>query len=73
MSFPLCIRAQQAGTGTGLADLLLTEESLEMSVGFLSDTVCAGRATATKGSVEASFWLARNFERLGLLAPGYKN
>ncbi len=70
MSFPLCIRAQQAGTGTGIADLLLTEESLEMSVGFLSDTVCAGRATATKGSVEASFWLARNFERLGLMAPG---
>ena len=40
-----------------------------MSVEFLADTVCAGRATDTKGAVEASFWLARSFDRLGLLAP----
>jgi len=53
-----------------MAGLLLTEESLGRSVEFLSDTICAGRATASVGAVEASFWLARNFERMGLLAPG---
>ena len=53
-----------------LAGMLLTEESLRYSVEFLSDTLCSGRATATAGGVEASFWIARSFERLGLLAPG---
>lgn len=53
-----------------MAGLLLTEDALERSVGFLSDTLCSGRATATTGAVEASFWLARSFERMGLLAPG---
>lgn len=62
--------AQSAGGGSGFASLLLTEESLGMSVEFLSDTLCAGRATETPGAVEASFWLARNFERMGLQAPG---
>ena len=52
-----------------MAGLLLTEESLGRSVEFLSDTVCSGRATETKGAVEASFWLSRSFERMGLLAP----
>ncbi|MBO4917824.1 MAG: M28 family peptidase [Bacteroidales bacterium] len=62
--------AQSSGGSGGFASLLLSEESLGMSVEFLSDTLCAGRATETPGAVEASFWLARNFERMGLQAPG---
>lgn len=59
--------AQSGSQGGGLAERLLSEASLARSVDFLSDTVCTGRATATKGSVEASFWLARRFDRLGLV------
>ena len=59
--------AQTADAGAGLAERLLTEASLQRSVEFLADTVCGGRATATTGSVEASFWLARRFERLALV------
>ena len=62
--------AQRADTRGSLAGILLTEESLGRSVEFLSDTLCAGRATQTPGAVEASFWLARSFERMGLQAPG---
>ena len=67
---PLLCSAQRIGAGVGMAEVLLTEEYLGRSVEFLSDTICAGRATETPGVVEASFWLSRSFERLGLLAPG---
>jgi len=67
---PLLCHAQRTDAGGDMAGTLLTKESLGRSVEFLSDTICAGRATQTQGAVEASFWLARNFERLGLLAPG---
>lgn len=70
--------AQGGTTGSGLAERLVSEASLGRTVEFLSDSICAGRATATKGGVEASFWLARRFERLGLVpmasrrgAPGF--
>ena len=67
---PSLCHAQRSAVAGDIAGRLITEESLFRSVEFLSDTVCAGRATATAGSVEASFWLARYFERLGLQAPG---
>ena len=66
---PALCPAQTADFRNGLAERLLTETSLRQSVEFLADTVCAGRATASTGSVEASFWLARRFERLSLLPP----
>lgn len=75
---PVLCPAQTIDFGNGLAERLLTETSLLQSVEFLADTVCAGRATASTGSVEASFWLARRFEQLSLLptavrrgAPSY--
>ena len=61
--------AQTSDFGNGLAERLLTEASLRQSVEFLADTVCAGRATESTGSVEASFWLARRFEQMSLLPP----
>ena len=64
---PVLCPAQNTALGNGIAERLLTETSLQRSVEFLADTVCGGRATATKGAVEASFWLARRFDRLALL------
>ena len=64
---PLLCFAQSGGAGGGLVEQLVSEASLRRSVEFLSDSVCTGRATASKGSVEASFWLLRRFERLGLV------
>lgn len=39
-------------------------------VGFLSDTLCAGRGTGTRGAVEASAFVAREFEAAGLSKLG---
>ena len=43
------------------------ENKLYRQVEFLSDSLCGGRATGTAGSVEAAFWIARRFEKLGLI------
>jgi len=67
LASPVLCPAQTADFGSSLAERLLTEASLRQSVEFLADTVCSGRATASTGAVEASFWLARRFESLSLL------
>lgn len=46
---------------------LVTEESLRHKVEFLTDSICAGRGTGTRGSIETSSWIAREFQRAGLL------
>ena len=46
----------------------ITPESLLHDISFLSDTLCNGRATGTRGNVEASFWIKRRFEQAGLLS-----
>lgn len=46
---------------------LITEEKLRYDINFLSDSLCQGRATGTRGSSEASFWISRRFEKAGLL------
>ena len=43
------------------------ENKLYRQVEFLSDSLCGGRATGTRGSTEAAFWIARRFGQLGLL------
>lgn len=40
--------------------------SLRMDVEFLSDPVCAGRATGTRGAVEAAQYIGRRFRQAGL-------
>lgn len=45
----------------------VTQEKLEAEVGFLSDSLCQGRGMGTFGCVEASSWVARRFENIGLL------
>lgn len=44
----------------------VTQEKLETEIGFLSDSLCQGRGTGTAGCVEASSWIARKFETIGL-------
>ena len=52
------------------AKRLVTEAKLYHQIGFLSDTLCNGRGFGTRGSVEAAFWLERQFQRIGLLKIG---
>lgn len=48
----------------------LSEENLRTQIGFLTDTLCQGRATGTAGSIEAAFWIQQQFDRIGLLKMG---
>ncbi|MBR5299887.1 MAG: M28 family peptidase [Bacteroidales bacterium] len=49
---------------------LIIPDRLEAEVGFLSDSLCQGRGTGTAGSVEASSWIVRKFEQIGLHKMG---
>ena len=42
-------------------------ENLKLQLSFLCDDICQGRATGSRGNVEAGFWIASEFARLGLL------
>ena len=48
----------------------IKESGLGISVSFLADTLCGGRATGTRGSSEAAFWIERQFSQAGLLPLG---
>lgn len=50
-----------------LAATLITEESLYRPIEFLSDTLCEGRAIQTRGGVEASSWISRQYGHIGLV------
>ena len=49
---------------------LVWEEKLRKRIAFLSDTLCEGRATGTRGGSEAAFWIAGRFRDTGLLPFG---
>ncbi len=42
-------------------------QTLYEDVSFLTDPICTGRATGTRGATEAAFWIQRKFEKAGLL------
>lgn len=46
------------------------EGKLKREVGFLTDSICAGRASGTSGNAAAAFWICSKFERAGLLPFG---
>lgn len=48
----------------------IDERRIEAGVSFLSDTLCQGRGTGTRGAVEAAFWIEREFSQTGLLPFG---
>lgn len=49
---------------------LIWPEKIEREVSFLSDTICAGRGSGTRGGVEAAAWISRKFEKAGLMKFG---
>lgn len=72
----VCLLSYEAGAQNAMsrehlpAKRLVTEAKLYHQIGFLSDTLCNGRGFGTRGSVEAAFWLERQFQRIGLLKIG---
>ena len=68
-AFLLCISAYSQNSWNDYAPArnLLTEEKLENQIGFLADSLCQGRGIGTRGGVETSSWVAREFEKAGLL------
>lgn len=67
---PLSGVAQEADFTKSVSESLITADGLRESVSFLADTLCEGRATGTRGAVEASFWIARRFKSMSLLPMG---
>lgn len=66
----LCLNAQAGDSWTKereKAKSLITHEKLEREVSFLTDSICQGRATGTRGSLEAAMWVRRKFEDAGLI------
>ena len=49
------------------AKAIVTNESLAREISFLTDSLCHGRATGTKGAFEAAMWIRRKFETTGLI------
>ena len=47
------------------AKSLITVEKLEREVSFLTDSICQGRATGTRGNAEAAMWIRRKFDAAG--------
>ena len=45
----------------------VSEESLRFKVEFMTDSICAGRGTGTRGGVETAAWIAREFDKSGLM------
>ena len=68
-----CLRAQGRVIHLSEADIAhqaVDESALRSQLEFLTDSLCAGRATGTAGANAATFWLAAQFRSLGLQAPG---
>ena len=54
-------------TNDNAAHNVVWEEKLRRRIDFLSDTICGGRATGSKGANEAAFWIIDKFRRAGLV------
>ena len=65
----LCISSYAQSTWSDYAAARNTvwEEKLRRQIGFLADSLCQGRSIGTRGGVEASAWIAREFEKARLL------
>lgn len=66
----MCLNASARGdwkieTANSLS--IIDEEKLHREISFLTDSLCNGRATGTRGAVEAAFWIERKFEKGGLV------
>ncbi|MBQ7020060.1 MAG: M28 family peptidase [Bacteroidales bacterium] len=66
----LCLNAHAGDSWTKereKAKSLITQEKLAREVSFLTDSICQGRASGTRGSVEAAMWIRRKFKEAGLI------
>jgi hypothetical protein len=66
----LCVEARgqvRYGFGSSPARNVVWEHKLYQQIEFLSDTLCQGRSTGTRGSIEAAFWIEREFRDAGLM------
>ena len=73
MAAVFCIGTQaqgSSGRGNSAARNIVWEKKLYRQIEFLSDTLCQGRATGTRGSMEAAFWIEREFRDAGLMRFG---
>ena len=73
--FFLCFLNTAGGHGswkkeTEKALSTISEETLHRELSFLTDELCEGRATGTRGGIEAAFWVQRKFEKAGLKCIG---
>ena len=73
--FFLCFLNTAGGQGswkkeTEKALSQITQETLHRELSFLTDELCEGRATGTRGGIEAAFWVQRKFEKAGLKCIG---
>ncbi len=60
--------AQQAWlTQHRCARNLIYPAKLEREIGFLTDSICDGRGTGTRGNIEAGAWISRKFNKAGLM------
>lgn len=69
----MCVTADAQSSRMALhipARNLITAEKIEREVSFLADSICQGRSTGTRGSIEAASWIARKFKDTGLLRFG---
>lgn len=68
VAFCICCHAQgSSGLSSSAARNMVWEKKLYRQIEFLSDTLCQGRATGTRGSIEAAFWIEREFRDAGLM------
>ncbi len=49
---------------------LVWPEKIGREISFLTDSICEGRATGTRGNAEAAAWIARKFNEAGLTRIG---
>ena len=54
-------------TGHAPARNRISESTIMEKVEYLTNDICEGRGTGSRGSVEAAGWIARNFEKIKLL------
>ncbi len=65
----VCMNAEAQGTWTtqhNPARNTVWAGKLEREIGLLTDSICTGRATGTRGNIEAGAWIARKFQKAGL-------
>ncbi len=71
LSMGLTMRAQTASLALHVpARNLVYPEKIEHELSFLTDSICTGRATGTRGNIEAAAWIARKFNEAGLMQIG---